>query len=264
MNIDPQQVHSIRIEFDAGNTVPPPYHYAYQLEIKPGEPDTPCSYAIQYLHREELSEDEILEEGFTLNDDWKWQGNLPQKWQEALLDLIKKQSWPKKPEKPKAETSLMLISLSNREGKVLFEGIPADPNLWEYFIQELIQAIYELAEKEAPFRLAYKEISSGNPGLEILIEASFAQRTISASRQEENDRKIKVHPDWRELKNMMKLVFLPDYDYDKASEQEPKKRGKYINTGEGLWFKFEEGLTEPDKKSQTLSRLEGMLKGLFE
>lgn len=264
MNIDPQVVHTIRIEFDAGNAVPPPYHYAYQLEIKPAEPDVPCTYAIQYLHREELTEEEILDEGFTLNDNWQWQGNLPENWQQAILEQTGKQSWPQKPEKQKDDESQISIILTGKDGKVLFKGRPADPQVWEYFNQELIQAIYELAGKEASFQLTYKEISSGNPALEIQVEASFARRTITASRQEENERKIKVHPDWKELKNIMKLVYLPHYDYDHAREQEPKKRGKYINTGEGLWFKFDEGLVEPNKKSQALPRLEEMLKGLFE
>lgn len=264
MNIDPKQVHTFQVKFDAGNAVPPPFHYAYSLEVKLAELNNPFTYNIQYLHREELTEEEILEEGYTLNDDWQWQGNLPQNWQTAIFEQIQKQSWPRKPEKAHEEEAHLDITLLGHDGQTLFEGRPADPAVWEFFIQELIQAIYELAEKEAPFQLHYIEISSTHPSLQIHLEASFAQRTIKAKKQEEGEPEEQIQPDWKELKNIMKITFLPDYDYEKAREQEPKKRGKYLNTGEGLWFKFEESLLEPGKKSKTLDQVERMLKGLFE
>ena len=97
-----------------------------------------------------------------------------------------------------------------------------------------------------------------------MLEASFAKREISAKRLIGEDKEENISPEWRELKQLMKLIYLPDYDYDKAKVQEPKKRGKYLATGEDLWFKFGEGLTEPDKKSNSLNRLEEKLKGLFE
>lgn len=264
MNIDPQDVHTFRVEFDAGNHVPPPFHYAYTLEVKLSDPEVPSTYEIHYLHREELTEEEILEEGFTLNDDWKWQGNLPVNWQKAIYAQIQKQSWPKKPEKVAEGEALIVIKLLDQEGKPLFAGRPADVAVWDYFNQELIQAIYEVAGKEAPFQLVYKEISSGAEPLEIRLEASFAQRTIKASRKEGAGPEEEVQPDWKELKNLMRLIYLPDYDYEKAREQEPKKRGKYIYTGEGLWFKFGESLLEPTKKSNNLDQVEEGLKNLFQ
>jgi hypothetical protein len=263
MNIDPQDIRTFRVLFDAGNMVPPPFHYTYQLQVNFAGEDTTVSYEVRYLHREELSEEEILDEGFTLNDDWSWTGKLPLNWKNALLNQIEKQSWPKKPEKVTEGEAGLLISLIGEEEKPLFEGKPADIAAWEYFLQELIQAIYELAQKEAPFELVYREVKKGNEIYEIALKASFAERIIWAREIQDGQEVNRIQPDWKILKNLMKNIYIPDYDYESAREQAPKKRGKYIFTGEGLWFKFGESLTEPDQKSNSLERLEASLKDLF-
>lgn len=263
MNIAPHEVSSFQVHFDAGNLVPPPYHYTYSLEVNLSADDTPASYVIQYLHREELSEDEILDEGFTLSDDWEWKGKLPQNWRNALLEQIRKQSWPGKPEKLSEGDAGLQIRLFGEDDKVLFEGQPADIASWEYFLQELIQAMYEISGKEAPFELVYREIKKGSETYEIRLKASFAERSMQATALQDEQEVNNIQPDWKLLKNLMKTIYIPDYDYENAREQEPKKRGKYIFTGEGLWFKFGESLTEPDKKSNSLERLEESLKGLF-
>lgn len=262
MNIDPKEVQSIHITFDAGSLVPAPYHYAYTLDIQ--LPQAEASYKIEYLHREELTEEEIFDEGFTLDDDWKWEGKITTAWQQALNEQISKHSWPKKPQRPKAEEGKLNIRLFGQNADLLFEGLPADLDSWEYFMQELVQAIYEIAQREAPFQLVFKEIGAGNAQHQIFLEASFAQRTITARQQQDDAEEEFAQPDWKELKGLMKSIYVPDYDYEKASVQEPKKRGKYLATGEGLWFKFGESLTEPDTRSNSLDRLEKELKNLFE
>lgn len=263
MNINPQEVRSFQAHFDAGNLVPPPYYYTYSLQVNLSEEDTPASYAIQYLHREELSEDEILDEGFSPDDDWEWKGNLPQNWRKVLLEQIDKHSWPTRPEKPGEGEAGLRIKLLGEGDKVLFDGQPADIASWEYFLQELIQAIYEISGKEAPYELIYREVKKGNEIYEIRLTASFTERRVEAKEVQDGQEVNRVLPDWKLLKGLMKAIYIPDYDYENAREQEPKKRGKYLYTGEGLWFKFGDSLTEPDKRSNSLERLEESLKGLF-
>ena len=261
MNINPKDVKSIHIRFDAGNLVPAPYHYAYSLDIQMAEGKV--NYKIEYLHREELTEEEITDEGFTMEDDWQWEGTLTEAWQGALKEQIQKQSWPKKPASPRPEEANLHLRLVGQDDNVLFDGIPADIASWEYFLQELVQAIYEIAQREAPFQLVYKEIGSGGSQHQIYLEASFAQRTITARQQQQEGEEEFAQPDWKQLKSLMKTIYIPDYDYEQATVKEPKKRGKYIATGEGLWFKFGESLTEPDARSNSLDRLEKELKDLF-
>lgn len=261
MNIDSQEVKKLEIVFDAGGLVPPPFHYAYRLIV---EPDTAAvQYEIQYLHREDLTEEEITDEGFTLDDDWKWEGTLPPTWVKALREQIDKQSWPKKPEQPGQEEPILDMRLLDERGRPLFEGKPADQASWEYFLQEVIQAIYEIAEREAPFQLMYKEIGPGNAEQEIFLEASFASRTVTARKLSSTGTEETAAPEWKTLKGLMKTVYVPEFDYDKAKVEEPSKKGKYLYTGDGLWFKFGESLLEPDKKTNSLPRLEECLKKLF-
>ncbi len=262
MNIDSKQVKKLEVVYDAGGLVPPPFHFAYRLIVETAT--NAAQYEIQYLHREELTEEEITDEGFTTDDDWKWEGKLPSNWIGALLEQIDKQSWPKTPEQPGPEEAVLDLRLLGEKGKVLFEGKPADQGSWEYFFQEIIQAIYEVAEREGTFQLMYKEIGLGNAGQEIFLEASFANRRITAQRLSSNGSEETTEPEWKELKNLMKLAYAPEFDYEKASVQEPHKQGKYLYIGDGLWFKFGESLLEPGKEAKSLPRLESTLKALFQ
>lgn len=261
MNIDSKEVKKLEIVFDAGGLVPPPFHFAYRLIVQAETGTT--EYEIQYLHREDLSEEEITDEGFTLEDDWKWEGKLPGIWIETLREQIDKQSWPKKPEQPTQDEPILDMRLLDAKGAPLFEGKPADQQAWEYFLQEVIQAIYEIAEREAPFQLMYKEIGPGNAEQEIFLEASFASRTVTARKLSSEGIEENVNPAWKNLKGLMKTVFVPEFDYEKASLHEPSKKGKYLYTGDGFWFKFGESLLEPDKKGKSLIRVEESLKELF-
>ncbi|WP_224997505.1 hypothetical protein [Cesiribacter sp. SM1] len=263
MSVALESVHKLDIFYDAGENVPPPYHYAYHLELTLKPSGLDANFDLRYLNREELTEEEILEEGFTLQDDWSWSGSLPQLWLEALQEQMTKSIWPNKPKEAREGEAVLEIQLLSQPGEVLFAGRPADVPSWEYFLQEIMQAIYEVAQKEAPFALHYLEIDDSN--IEIWLNASFAERKASARQVgmegpgSESTRELS----WPALKKLLKTVYMPDYDYDNASDFPPTEPGRHVSTGEGVWFTFGESLLEPGANTNSLDRLEAALKEIF-
>jgi hypothetical protein len=262
MSVAIDSVYKLDVFFDAGENVPPPFHSAYHLELSLKPDALLVHFDLRYLHREELSEEEILDEGFTLQDDWSWEGALPKVWRDALEEQLRKSLWPNKPKEPQEGEPILELQLLSQAGEVLFSGTPADVPMWEYFLQELIQAAYEVAEKEAPLQLHYKEILPSKKQINIWLSASFARREATAW-QEGLEREKEKAIDWQVLKKVMKTVYLPEYHYDDATDGEPKKAGKYLETGDGIWYEFGKSLKEAGATTSSLARLEAALKELF-
>jgi hypothetical protein len=266
MSVAIESVHKLDIFYDAGENVPPPYHYAYHLELTLKPAGLDAVFELRYLNREELSEEEILEEGFTLQDDWSWNGSLPQLWLEALQEQIDKSIWPNKPKEVREGEPVLEIQLLSQPGEVLFAGRPADVPSWEYFLQEIMQAIYEVAKKEAPLALHYLEIGEeDDDNIEIWLNASFAERKASARQVGMQGSGLPGTKElsWAALKKLLKTVYMPDYDYENASGFPPTEPGIHISTGEGLWFTFGESLLEPGATTNSLDRLESAFKEIF-
>jgi hypothetical protein len=208
---------------------PPPYLYQYVLELILKDGVYEARYELVYLEREEIEEDEIFEEGFTLNDDYSWSGKLPEVWIQEFKTLIEK---TKDGQESKDN---ILLEVETEEGRKSF--YPLNDEAWEYFLQEMIQAIYEIDQRESPFELLYKEISPEKEWTEIKLTASFANRKVEAILKGKEGN-VEKEISWQGLKSLMEIVYLPDYDYEEANAKPPHKPGKYINTGEGLWFEF--------------------------
>ena len=262
MSVAIESIHRLDIFFDAGENVPPPFHYAYHLELTMRGDKLEANFDLRYLQREELTEEEILDEGFTFHDDWSWKGALPEVWLKTLQEQLQKSIWPNKPKEAQEGEAILEIQLISQPGEVLFAGRPADVQSWEYFLQEMMQAIYEVAQKEAPLSLHYLEISRDEKNIEIWLDASFAERKASA-RQVGMDKPAKLDVSWTALKKLLKTVYMPEYDYESAEAFPPTEPGRHISTGEGMWFTFGESLLEPGANTNSLDRLEAAIKELF-
>jgi hypothetical protein len=156
----------IQISFQTSE-LPPPHAYAYTLKLsKHGKHPLNASYQIEYLGRENLSEAEIEAEGFSENDDFSWEGNLPPVWEEGFREL----------------TSMTLDQVSNSYQDYLFfivddekEGHPKDQEHANLLLQELIQCILEVSGKETPMNL-----SIALPDFQFHLKASFSSRKLTA------------------------------------------------------------------------------------
>ena len=250
--IDFDNLSHISISFHTPD-LPPPYCYAYALEAKFTPSGLDFSFNLTYTDRDELDEDEIFEEGFTLDDDYEGKGALPQAWSETLVSLLHKTYWTSN----KRRQSLHVKAEDTHNNT--FESSPADIESWEYLLQELMQGIYEVNQRELPLDFRYLEIEKAAK-LEIALHASFATReaqiTISKSGAPEKQQPLP----WKELKRLLKAIYTPDYLPHIAKTGTPTKRGKYINPGDGKWYMFGKAALNPSAKIDSLAVIEQQLK----
>lgn len=236
---------------------PPPFLYHYTISINIEEKgENHLTFELKYLERDELDEDEIIEEGFTLNDDYYWEGSLPEAWINEIKKLL--QATKDSGDKEHVGNN---IEIEFEAGGNKNKLIPANFDKWEYLLQELVQAVFELSRKENPLEIQYKEIQPGKKDLDISLIASFALRKAEVRKNADHKEKVKELP-WSSLKDLLALIYQPDYDYEQASGSKPHKPGKYLSTGEGLWFRFGKTITNPEKTNDVLKKIEETFKNM--
>lgn len=251
----PQDRTSLIVKFQTANVMPPPYAYFYTLKIKQQAAGLAVDYTLTYLDRDEIDEETILEEGFTLNDDFAWKGKLGKVWQDELLRLLYN---TKLVAEHKIKETDNYIELNFDE--VADQGtFPSERKHWDYLLQELVQAIYESAQKELPFELEYIDID-GNRKSSLRLEASFANRELTTR---VNDSEPKTRS-WKQAREVMETVFQADFLMQSAEERKPEFSGKYLSVGDGLWYEFGEALVEPTPDSKVLNKIGGLLDDLME
>lgn len=248
---------SIRIKFQTAAGLPAPYSYFYTLDITPEDKNLGVALTLHYLDRDELDEEMILEEGFSMDDDYSWAGTLPAVWQtqlsRALETLEKAQS-----DEVAEQENYLVVDIQSPDGKTA-DFTPTDRPFWDYFQQEIIQAIYEASGKERAFALEYREIEANNE-LRIQINASFAERSFSLRLNGATPKLL----DWKWAKDVMETVFKADFLPQKSPDEVPRFSGKYLTTGDGVWYEFNETLVEPSPKSKVLPQIVRLMDQLRE
>ena len=215
-------------------TFSPPFSYRYTLKIRWQSKALSVDYHLEYTDREEMSKEDILEEGFTPNDDFRWQGTLPSAWRQALEEIIDRTPALSKQSLDAYEQSLVLtLQYAGQQHK----GWPPNAPEWEYYLQELVQAIYEASQRERPLKIRYFNNIGEYPQL-VHIQASFLHRRLTV---ETKQPKKKTHiKEWKQLKPLLQAVYTLDYDSDQPFEamigKEPQQPGRYIDPGEGRWY----------------------------
>lgn len=229
--------------------LPPPYKHSYTIQVATSSKDLTISYDLKYLDRDSIDDEEIFAEGFTLEDDFKWEGELKPVWKEYLTDFLKKSSF----NKADITSDLKFVFPENNSPQS-----PQNIKEWEYLLQELTQAIFEEGGREAPLELNFAEISKESNKLISLI-ISFAERSLILLETVGGKEKVKKL-DWKESKYILNTVYSIEYLGEKALLSPPKKEGKFIDIGEGAWYEFGVAALNPRKKNNVLDKLEKIFK----
>ncbi|WP_341227357.1 hypothetical protein [uncultured Arcticibacterium sp.] len=232
----------MHIQFQTSDLVPPPYAYAVEIHLEKKENgEQHLDFELSYLDRDGLSKEEIYDEGFSEDDDLKWSGDLNEDWSEYIesiksdLHLIKKSEL-------RSGDNFWQITHNKRT------GYPDETEHLSIFIQELQQAAFEAAEREAPLLIRVLRISN-EERKDYSFEASFKERTYSETL---NGQK-KSHP-WDELNIFLKDVFSGDFRPEQASKKAPRKSGLFLSIGDELWYELGKSyLIQPSKIQQYLS-----------
>jgi hypothetical protein len=239
----------LEIHFDT-ETLPPPFSHRYKLVIeKTDDTGLFADLNLEYYGREELSDEEITDEGFSDNDNYRWSGKLPLIWTNVIDEKLQVSNWKKKTDD---QNSNLFLRINHSQGSEMLW--PADKRQWETFAQELIQAIFELGKKEAPLIIQFLNIE--NKQRSYSIEYMFAERTVSISTSEKHQKPM----DWYEGQQLLKYIFSFDYLPEVAIDK-PKKQGNYISPGDGLWYELSQTVQkgDPEKLHRLVETLKGYL-----
>ena len=216
----------INIKFQTSALQPAPYAYALQLDLKEGKNKTLAyDLEIEFLDRDSLTEEEILEEGFTLSDDVQVNGQLPQTWLEALKMLL---SRTEKTDKDELEESEDLWYLDT--GKDQF--YPKNVRQWADFTEQIRQAILEDSGLEKPLEITLVEITAAGKTTTV-IKGSFARQTLVVEK-EGNRKSLK----WTQLNAILRDLYSGDLDYEQATTRQKNAPGIYLNFGDEYWFEL--------------------------
>lgn len=252
MKFDKNQLSGLEIEFDSG-TIPPPFSHVFRLALDWASGSLHTKLVLHYTDRDELSEQEIIEEGFTPEDDYSGELQLNSVWIDPILDLLKNTRWNSK----QLNDGGITLSLVEN-GKLQTAKVPANQEDWQLMAQDIIQAIYESTKKEKPLSIHFRKVDHDSTR-DIQITVFFQDREVILKEGEEN-RVI----NWDYAIQLMKLIFTPDYDYELAKETPSNKRGEYIECGDGLWHELGKGVINIDPSFDTVSKIKSSFNHLLE
>lgn len=188
--------------------LPPPFAYAYTIELGFEQQELAVDFHLEYLNRDAITAEEILEEGFSTNDDFEWKGSLREVWSQHL----KRELNGLKLAKPTDHDPVWIHIKSDK-----LEGNVAETDKWDFLLQELIQAIYEQAKRELPLKMKFINRIKGKSEF-YELEGSFANRSCKV-----NSKPIS----WEEMQFLMSEVFALDFDGEYTDQ--PAKDGLWIN-----------------------------------
>ena len=200
----------VDISFQA--ELPPPYAFAAVIKCKIGN-EVFLDFQQEYLGRGNLNESEILAEGFSLNDDLKWQGIIGKNWKSVLSDF-NSCNYTSEPNRD----NYIHITIDGSE-----KGFPDDTNQAALTVQELIQAVFENSERALPLH-----IEIGYEGKIVPLEWAFAERLFKMG----NDSR-----DWNWGRILLSQIYSVDYD---SIDSHKKPIGTLaVHFGDNHWFNIE-------------------------
>ncbi|NIJ53970.1 hypothetical protein [Dyadobacter arcticus] len=243
------------ILFQTASVVPAPYAHFYTLKMDiESEQQMNVDFGITYLDREDLSEDDLMDEGFSVDDDYKWNGQVPAIWIGEFRAILNSSKLVRKREESEFED---FIEIELEENGQRVNIYPVDKERWSYVLQEFMQAIFETGGREKPFELTFLDIGADKQTI-LDLKASFALKSFTISKNKGVARRL----EWSQLQKIMDTVYKAEFVTDNAFEAKPSKKGKYITAGDGLWYQLGVAVLETTSKSKDIAKIEALFSTL--
>lgn len=204
--------------------LPPPHAFAYTLDLAFGENEVAITYELEFLNRDDITKEEIEEEGFSEDDDYKWNGTLGAEWAAMLKESLEAIEL-----EDESEDFNIYLHVEINDGDERRDGMVVLAEEWDYKLQELIQAIYEKAGIEKPLALLCMAIE-GNQRSFYEVKGSFEKRTAWVNKTEIS---------WEALHDLMADIYT--IDFDQEAVKKPEKDGLWIDPdGDSGYQRFED------------------------
>lgn len=256
---------SFEIKYETAADVPPPFCHYYHIRGKETPAGLETDFAWVYHNRDEMTQEEIEDEGFTGNDDFHWHGTIDRAWLpplEALLAATRPTA-DASPDDPFLELDFRQASGPG------FQGQPDILSEWEFFLQEFIQSIYETSGREAPLRIQYRK-TTPETTFSCAITLHFADRRVSVQTRRGQHTPPTATEDWDGMKTALQQIYSLDYLPEKAETHkhepepglQPGPKAAYLETGDGLWYRLGSAARNPSPKTDTAGWVEKFFDGL--
>ena len=247
--------HDFKLFYESPSDIPAPYHFEALFEFKSFENDKlELSLHVQYVEREDFSSEELIAEGLSVEDKFEWSGDLPIIWKNRLaLSFSKYKSGSCD---PKDAEPFIAIEAANSSTYV-----PRFLDFEENLIQELMQAIYEVAGKEYPLFLGFQFKDENDTWNKYQGEMSFANLNFTYSN---SSGKVETISDWDKLQDIVNTVFIAEFITDKALEDLKKSSSFAVFPGDGFWYIAGDSLRKPSGNTNYFDILEMKLRELFQ
>jgi hypothetical protein len=247
--------HDFKLFYESPSDIPAPYHFEALFEFKSFENDKlELSLHVQYVEREDFSSEELIAEGLSVEDKFEWSGDLPIIWKNRLaLSFSKYKSGSCD---PKDAEPFIAIEAANSSTYV-----PRFLDFEENLIQELMQAIYEVAGKEYPLFLGFQFKDENDTWNKYQGEMSFANLNFTYSN---SSGQVETISDWDKLQDIVNTVFIAEFITDKALEDLKKSSAFAVFPGDGFWYIAGDSLRKPSGNTNYFDILEMKLRELFQ
>jgi len=201
--------------------LPPPFAFAYTMELKFKNDQIDIQYDLEFLNRDEISMEEIEAEGYSENDDFSWKGSLGKVWYDDLYNDIDQIELEDETEEINVYLHMDISNDGHQD-----EGLVVLAEDWDYRLQELIQAIYEKAEIEAPLQLTCLNIEKGQKE-KFELKGTFEHKTATI-----NGKPI----DWEEMHELVADIYNIEMEVEPTTKTnkdglwvDPDSSGEYFN-----------------------------------
>jgi len=248
-------MHFFEIKYETPPGLPPPYCYYFHLtgRVVQGTPQVEFDWV--YHHREDLTEEEIIAEGFTGDDDYHWRGPLREVW---LGQLEQKAAETPVVNRPDEEGAYLHVTVEAAH-RVLLRGHPRNLTAWEYFLQELVQAVYETAGREAPLVLRFRKVEPGGKAVETRVQISFADRSVKRS----GPGKEVAALSWEGMQGELQSIYALEYDAEAVGSKAPGEPGYYLDPGEDRWYELGKSARNPGGRKNHVGTVTRFMDGLL-
>lgn len=200
--------------------VPAPFCYTKTLKISTTGTALHIDYLLKYTDRQDFSIEELEDEGFTGDDNESWTGDLHINWLETLDSLT---NFSKGDKATSANESIVHI-----DGQ-LYETY-GNESKWDYFIQEITQAIYETATWEQALTIRFCKKDTDKAPIQKLT-VSFAAKTAVVTTGDKNKT-----IEWNLIQQLLKLYYLQEFKEGEHTNKVPNQAGIYSDPSDGLWY----------------------------
>ncbi len=250
-------MNTLNLYYESPQDVPSPYHFESKMVIHlEGNQRGAISVEVQYIDREDFSKEELQAEGLQVENQWNWEGFLPNVWVNRLKtqfgDYLKGEASPKAHEP--------FIGIEDEKGNFFKPKNKLDQE--DIFIQEFMQAILELSEKEFPLYLGFQFNHQFKGWLLVEGEMSFANRKFNYIVNSDESRILEIP--FESIQDLMNDLFIGEFIADKAVESLKNKESFAVFPGDGYWYVAGNSWKKPNGNHQYFANLESSLNQLFD